>query len=155
MIENSDTNKKVAIILYYGWSSNARGKASGNIYQDLGYDLLIFCTKEKDFSKFREENKAKIWCGIKKYMGNSLITYLFYHLIFLTQSSIWLLTRCIFERPKIVHVHNMPDYLNVNINDWKNIWSKNYLGYTRYYAELFGQLKKILITFQIIVLFFF
>ena len=80
MIENSDTNKKVAIILYYGWSSNARGKASGNIYRKLGYDLLIFCAKEKDFPKFRTENKTKIWSGIKKYMGDSLITYLFFHL---------------------------------------------------------------------------
>jgi len=104
-------NKKVAIILYYGWSSNARGKASGNIYQKLGYDLLIFCTKEKDFPKFRQENNAKIWCGIKKYMGDSLITYLFFHMIFITQSSLWLIKRCIFERPNILHVHNMPDYL--------------------------------------------
>jgi glycosyltransferase involved in cell wall biosynthesis len=97
--------------LYYSWSSNARGKASGNLYQKLGYDLQIFCTKEKNFPKFRKENKAKIWCGIKKYMGDSLAAYLFFHFVFIIQSSLWLLTRCIIERPKILHVHNMPDYL--------------------------------------------
>ena len=105
--------KKAVIIMYYPWSSDGRGKTSGDIYKKLGYELLVFNVQDKDFPKFRNEESSRVWCGIKKYMGDKLLFYLLYHLIFMFQSFFWLIARGIIDRPKILHIHNMPDYVMI------------------------------------------
>ena len=104
---------KIAIIMYYRWNSDGRGKTSGGIYNNLGYDLQVFCSREVMFPKIRNEENAKIWNGIKKYMGNNIFLYLLNHIIFLFQSGLWLFQRCIEDKPKIIHIHNMPDYFMI------------------------------------------
>ena len=106
-------SKSVAIILYYKWASDGRAKTSGNIYKKLGYELLVYSVNDEDFPKFRKDNNERVWCGTEKYRGSNMLTYLTYHLIFIIQSSFWLLKRCLIDKPKILHIHNMPDYLMV------------------------------------------
>ena len=104
---------KVAVIMYYEWFSDGRGKTSGAIYNELGYQLLIFCSREPNFPKFRVDNKNQVWNGVKKYIGSNIYLYLFYHFIFLLQAGKWLLLRCIKDKPTAIHIHNMPDYFMI------------------------------------------
>ncbi len=87
------------------------GKNSGNIYKKLGYDLLVYSVKDDNYPKYRKDDKERVWCGTRKYRGDNIFTYIFFHLVFIIQASFWLIKRCLVEKPEILHVHNMPDYL--------------------------------------------
>ena len=104
-------NNSVAIIMYYDWYSDGRAKASRDVYSELGYQMLVFCTRERNYPKKRTEDGVRIWNGIAKYMGNNLFLYLLSHLIFVLQASFWLFCQCLFRKPCLIHIHNMPDYL--------------------------------------------
>ena len=115
------------MIMYYDWYSDGRGKNIRDIYTRLGYDLLVFCSRENGYDKYRAEGNVRIWNGNPKYMGDDLGVYLISHLIFMIRAGFWLFGQCIVRRPSIIHIHNMPDYLVIlsligRLFSIKSIW---------------------------------
>jgi glycosyltransferase involved in cell wall biosynthesis len=98
------------MILYYDWSSDGRSKASKDIYKKLGFDILVFSTKE---SYYKKEKGVKNSYGIEKYKGGSILLFLFYHFVFMFQVSFWLIRKILSNEVVLIHIHNMPDYLSL------------------------------------------
>ncbi len=117
----------VAMIMYYDWYSDGRGKTIRDIYTRLGYDIRVFCSREHGYEKQRVEGNVQVWNGNAKYMGDDLGVYLISHLLFMLRAGFWLLRQCIVHRPSIIHIHNMPDYLIIlSLIGWlfgiRSIW---------------------------------
>ena len=108
----NQTKPAVAMIMYYDWYSDGRGKTIRDVYTSLGYEILVFCTRESGYEKYREEGNVRVWNGNAKYMGDRLGAYLLHHVVFMILAGFWLLRRCIRQRPAVIHIHNMPDYLS-------------------------------------------
>ncbi len=102
--------KQIAIISYYDWESDARIKASTDIYLKLGYETHILNTATKKSQDATTDNRYHTSYLIK-YQGDSLFLHLFYHFLFFLYASGWLLKKCITcKNLRLIHIHNMPDY---------------------------------------------
>ncbi len=101
-------NDTVAIILYYEWSSDGRSKAARDVYHELGLKTVVFSTREDSSTPSDSE---QVSFGIKKYQGDSMLSFLLSHCVFMLQASVWLLKVIFSRKIAFVHICNMPDYL--------------------------------------------
>lgn len=105
---------KLCMIAYSEYFNDARIKSYENILLNAGYavDLVMLRDpKNKDRRHCMNNNGNNIYFVMDKYGGESITQYLISYVLFFIKAMI-ITTRLYFkEKYKVIHVHNMPNFI--------------------------------------------
>ena len=103
------------MIAYSEFYYDARIKSYVNILNSAGHfvDLIIIADKENivSLNKQKDYGTNRLYFVSEKYRGNSQIAYIFSYVIFFIKALLKVTSLFFREKYKLIHVHNMPNFL--------------------------------------------
>lgn len=99
----------LAVIAYTNFSSDSRVQKEAMAAAECGYELDIYSLHDKDSNNFKTFNFIK--CNNNQYRGHSKYKYVFSYLRFFLYCLTNLSINYFRKKYRVVHFHNMPNFL--------------------------------------------
>lgn len=102
-------NKNLAVIAYTSFSTDSRVQKEAQAAVDTGYSVDIYTLKEPNRNNFNQFNFYD--SSFEQYKGRGKIQYTFAYLKFFLFALYSVTKNSFSKRYKIIHIHNMPNFL--------------------------------------------
>ncbi|MFX0134048.1 MAG: glycosyltransferase [Candidatus Hodarchaeota archaeon] len=104
-------NKVIGMIVHNNYVTDSRVRRYAEALVDNGYNVDVIATKYFNKRLVYQINKVKIYqIPFRKNRGN-VINYLFEYIIFFFLGTLFLTILFFKKKYRVIHVHNMPDFL--------------------------------------------
>jgi glycosyltransferase involved in cell wall biosynthesis len=109
---NSLKGKRAAVVLYSYYATDPRPRREAEALQRAGMEVDVICLRQNTSIRWRETiSGINVFHVPLKRRRSGKLVYMAQYAWFLACSSLFLSARCFKKRYKLVHVHNMPDFL--------------------------------------------
>ena len=99
----------LAVVAYTNFSSDSRVQKEAMAAKECGYSLDIYSLFDKNSHNYKPFSFVK--CNIEQYKGSSKYKYVFSYIRFFIFCSLKISFNFIFKRYRVIHFHNMPNFL--------------------------------------------